>query len=467
MYANRRYYRVRLGVDDGDVVRAGVDHVNFILRAVGGDAGGLAPYRNGFGQRERAQIDHAYRVAFAVGDVGVLAVGRPVVGQGLGAEVPPAQTGQDREEVLRKIMWEEPRPPRQLNPAIPADLETIVLKAMAKRAEDRYATARELAEDLRRFLEQKPIRARRPTLLERAAKWSRRHKTVVGSAVAVLVLSAVGFAVSTALIAREQANTRAAYHRLAEEQARTKAAYDAEARNFQQARRMLDFFAQVSAEELAELPEAQDVRRKLLEAALEYYQGFIAQCPDDPSTREELARSHLRVANLLNGMGATADALAALEQAHRILEKKPDPELQRLSSVLTLSWLRNGGPLLLLEQPSVREELKLTEEQTRQVGHLAARRRAAFWDSPDLSLERWRVKFEELAAQEKAVLDGLTPEQARRLKQIAWQEGGASAFSDPQLHDELALTDEQKAQIRAVQDEARRAMFRHMSEKVA
>jgi serine/threonine protein kinase len=368
----------------------------------------------------------------------------------------PAFNGQDREEVLRQISREEPRLPRRLNRAIPADLETIVLKAMAKRADERYGTARELADDLRRFLEQKPILARRPTLLERAAKWSRRHRAVVASAVGMLGLLAVGFAASTVLIAREKANTEAAYHRLTEEQARTRAAYEAEARNFQQARRILDFFAQVSAEDLADKPDVQEVRRKLLQAALDYYQTFIEQCPDDPSTRKELARSHLRVANLLNEMGAPAEALAALQEAHRILEKKADPELQRLSTALRLNWLRNGGPLLLLEQPAVQEELKLSEEQKLQVARLASRRRAAFWDSRDLSLERWRRKFEDLAAREKAVLEGLRTEQARRLKQIAWQEGGASAFSDAELQEVLQLSEDQKGKIRAIQDEARR-----------
>jgi hypothetical protein len=117
--------------------------------------------------------------------------------------------------------------------------------------------------------------------------------------------------------------------------------------------------------------------------------------------------------------------------------------------------LRNGGPLLLLEQPSVQEELHFSPDQARQVARLAARRRAAFWDSPNLSLERWRSKFEELAAQEKAVLEGLRTEQALRLKQIAWQEGGASAFSDPELLEALQLTEEQKQNVRAIQDEAR------------
>ena len=60
-------------------------------------------------------------------------------------------------------LFDEPVPPRRIDPSLPRDLETIVLKAMAKEPADRYATAQELADDLRRFLEDKPIRARRPT----------------------------------------------------------------------------------------------------------------------------------------------------------------------------------------------------------------------------------------------------------------------------------------------------------------
>src|SRR5262249_27615111 len=78
--------------------------------------------------------------------------------------------GRDREEVLRRIAFGEPRPPRQWNKAVPLELETIVLKALAKNPEERYASARELADDLRRYLEDKPIRAKRPTLVQRAAK---------------------------------------------------------------------------------------------------------------------------------------------------------------------------------------------------------------------------------------------------------------------------------------------------------
>jgi serine/threonine protein kinase len=125
----------------------------------------------------------------------------------------PAFPGQEREELLRQIAQEEPTAPRRLNPALPADLETIVLKALAKSPEERYATAQELADDLRRFLDDKPIKAKRPTLRQRAAKWARRHKAVVRAAVVVCVLAVVALAVSTVLIWRAKEDLNRALER--------------------------------------------------------------------------------------------------------------------------------------------------------------------------------------------------------------------------------------------------------------
>ena len=91
----------------------------------------------------------------------------------------PAFAGSDRQELLRQIAFEEPMPPRRLERGVPAELETIVLKAMEKNPADRYGTAQELADDLERFLEDEPIRARRPSLAQRWRKWARRHRPVV------------------------------------------------------------------------------------------------------------------------------------------------------------------------------------------------------------------------------------------------------------------------------------------------
>ena len=101
----------------------------------------------------------------------------------------PVVDGRDRQEVLRRIAQDEPVPPRRIDPAIPRDLETILLKALAREPEERYATAQDLADDLRRFLEHRPIAARRPSVMERAAKWLRRHPVLVLSGVSLLLLT--------------------------------------------------------------------------------------------------------------------------------------------------------------------------------------------------------------------------------------------------------------------------------------
>jgi tetratricopeptide (TPR) repeat protein len=106
----------------------------------------------------------------------------------------PVCPGDDRQTVLRQIAEDEPIAPRRHNPAIPRELETIVLKAIAKEPGSRYATAQELGDDLRRFLENKPIRAKRPSLLERAAKWGRRNTAIVAATIAILIVTVLALA---------------------------------------------------------------------------------------------------------------------------------------------------------------------------------------------------------------------------------------------------------------------------------
>jgi WD40 repeat protein/serine/threonine protein kinase len=119
----------------------------------------------------------------------------------------PAFDGNDRGQILRQIAEEEPTPLRRLNPSLPRDLETIVRKAIDKDPAGRYTTAGELADDLRRFLESRPIKARRPSPADRAAKWTRRHKAVAVLAVLLLLLAVVGLAISNILIGRERQQT--------------------------------------------------------------------------------------------------------------------------------------------------------------------------------------------------------------------------------------------------------------------
>ncbi len=128
----------------------------------------------------------------------------------------PAVRGQTREEILRHIVFTEPKPPRHWNKAVPRDLETIILKAMAQEPERRYATAQELADDLRRFLDDRPVQARRPTAVQRARRWARRNRALVGALAAGLVLALVVLAGSVGWVLRD----RAARQAIAEEKVR-------------------------------------------------------------------------------------------------------------------------------------------------------------------------------------------------------------------------------------------------------
>ncbi len=118
----------------------------------------------------------------------------------------PAFDGQDRQELMRQIAFEEPRPPRQVNKKVPPELDTIVLKALEKNPADRYGTAQELANDLRRFLDDQPIHARRATPWQKLRKWCRRHKSLVWTSLAfsALLLGTVAVLASWAAYTSQQ-----------------------------------------------------------------------------------------------------------------------------------------------------------------------------------------------------------------------------------------------------------------------
>ena len=108
----------------------------------------------------------------------------------------PAFDGRRRAELLQQITDSQPPPLRALARGLPRDLETIVLKALARQTEQRYESAAELAEDLRRFLHHQPVRARRTSRLRQWAHWVQRHRltavALVASLLTLIALSVVG-----------------------------------------------------------------------------------------------------------------------------------------------------------------------------------------------------------------------------------------------------------------------------------
>jgi tetratricopeptide (TPR) repeat protein/tRNA A-37 threonylcarbamoyl transferase component Bud32 len=101
---------------------------------------------------------------------------------------PPRQGG-SRDELIELARTTMPLPPRQVNPQVPRALEAVCLRALARRPQDRYATALELAQEVQRYLAGEPVAACSESFVARAWRWCRRHRTALGrSAVAALVL---------------------------------------------------------------------------------------------------------------------------------------------------------------------------------------------------------------------------------------------------------------------------------------
>jgi len=342
-----------------------------------------------------------------------------------------AVPGADRQEVLQSLANTEPRSPRHHDKNIPVELDTIVLKALSKSPSERYSTAADFADDLQRFLSDRPILARPPTLVDRVGKWARRHRTFVGAAAVFIVLLAAGLGVSTALIANEHMKTAAA---LEGEKRHAKAALEATHRaeaRFQQARKVVDLLTQVGEEELADSARFRELRRKMLETSLAYYEDFIRERGEEPQLQSELAAARERISRVLA-------ELSLLQSTNRVLGQ---------------SWL--------LMRPEVQEELQLSESvksALRDANHkfFQGRLDMPFKDFLLLSPEEKRSKFENRSREYERAIEALvTPSHKARLAQIALQEQSFDAFRDVEVVDELKLNKMQRENIKTHIDDAR------------
>jgi len=321
----------------------------------------------------------------------------------------PIFRGRDVQYLLNQILHAEPRGLRQIDKTIPVELETIILKSVSKSPSDRYRSAGDLAADLQRYLDHKPILARRPTLVDRVYKWSRRHPSVVVAGMLLLIVIAGGLSYTNYLESLR--------------------ANEAEKR-FQQARQAVDVLIEVSEGELADNPTVQATRRRLLGIALGYYQDFREQRRGDAAAQGELA--------------------AVQERVKRILDE--------------LKVLQREMHLDLLEHPAVPEALNLTENQETLVGILmknrSEERESMRQAAANLDEDARRRESVKLAEQyDRALMEILSPAQLERLKQLAIQSQGVFVFREPEIVDALEITSEQRAAIRTIEHDTLAKLF--------
>ncbi|UCE59033.1 MAG: protein kinase [Phycisphaerales bacterium] len=194
--------------------------------------------------------------------------------------------GETREQVLSAIREGQPQPPRQVDSHIPIDLETICLRTIEKEAEKRYQTASALADDLRRFAEGRPILSRRTSLVEKAAKWVKRHKAVTTACVAVLVALSVAaaWAIGAAAVRHREAN------------------------------RLLD----IAYDRLVHL---------------DYHQPELVEDSIEQAAALGADSVHLRLVRALANMGRY-DQLAAIADLRAVLDREPD----NIQALYLLAW---------------------------------------------------------------------------------------------------------------------------------
>lgn len=205
-------------------------------------------------------------------------------------------------ETVVQVLADEPVSPRRLLPKLPRDLETICMKCLQKAPSRRYASAAALADDLRRFLEDRPIQARPIHAWQRMIKWSRRRPTaaalIVVSFLALATLIGGGLWYNGRLqvaINQSQRNLTTAEQRLGIAHG---AIY-----------RMLERLA----DDLTPIPHTEPIRQKLLEDALEFYQVTVRQSATDPLGRELLGSAYAKIGDIQRLRGLVKEA----EEAYR------------------------------------------------------------------------------------------------------------------------------------------------------
>jgi len=204
------------------------------------------------------------------------------------------------EAIDTAICTTDPAPATRLNPALPADLDFIVLKALRKEPEMRYGSVEAMADDVRAFLEFRPIRARSGNAWYRARKFVRRYRPVVAAA----LLTIAGLSAGLYLANRQRLIAQERFRQL-----------------HLLANKVFDLDTQ-----LRNLPGATEARHQLVAMSLDYLERLGASAHGDPELALEIGAAYMRVARIQGvptglNLGELEHAEQSLAKADRFLDQ--------------------------------------------------------------------------------------------------------------------------------------------------
>lgn len=237
----------------------------------------------------------------------------------------PAFQGSDRAQLIERISRGQPIAPRRVDPSIPRDLENIVLRAMARRPNDRYADADELAADLRRFLGGQPVAARPPGTLEQLGKWIRRHPAAA-ALLGVLITATLIIAGVVAVFNGRLRDTLAESNKnLVDAKAQNHRANQ----NLTTLRDAIDKFSlMLDQDKRLKKVDLSDLRKKLYANAAQFYDVVADQLNDDRDagdTRFQIARKLALIRTEANDYDAAlADHAMAVRMGAQLIERYPN-----------------------------------------------------------------------------------------------------------------------------------------------
>jgi thiol-disulfide isomerase/thioredoxin len=340
---------------------------------------------------------------------GKKAVGPPADVYALGAILydcltgrPPFKAATTYDTILQ-VLNEEPVAPTLLSPKVPRDLETIALKCLRKEPDKRYASAQELADDLRRFLDGEPIRARRVGRVERAVKWARRSPTKA-ALLAVTVLAGLTLSVggwwSHARLKAALAQSEANATELREERQRADSSF----------RKNLDTIDDLVINldgrlaRIQGLDQPSSKQQNMEPVRLEFLREFLAiaerlqqENANDPVARRQRGRVWARLGEVSFQSKAHARGDHSFRQALQIQEAlvKDFPQEAQYQSDLALTHAEHARALLR------RQKVRAAQSGLKKAFTIQDRLARQFPDQAVYRLQAERYRFEHGNAQEE------------------------------------------------------------------